>query len=203
MTNMEDYEREIEPLKRRLHRIALTPGCTLLELGMGTGPNLRYQNACPEVHVTGIDVNTAMAPYARQAADAAALPQSRLRLVTGDIQNMPFQDSSFDVVVSTLVLCSVENVATVLAHVARVLKPGGRFLFIEHVLAPSSDCFLQLQQRLLDPLQQLVADRCHLTRDTGAAIASSGHFTSVEAEEPFSVARAGLIAPTAAGIAYI
>jgi hypothetical protein len=47
MTNMEDYEREIEPLKRRLHRIALTPGCTLLELGMGTGPNLRYQNACP------------------------------------------------------------------------------------------------------------------------------------------------------------
>lgn len=47
MTSMEDYEREIEPLKRRLHRTALTPDCAVLELGMGTGPNLRYQAACP------------------------------------------------------------------------------------------------------------------------------------------------------------
>lgn len=62
---------------------------------------------------------------------------------------------------------------------------------------------LQLQQRLLDPLQQLAADRCHLTRDTGAAIAASGRFTSVDAELPFYVPGAGLIAPTAAGIAYL
>lgn len=203
MTSMEDYEREIEPLKRRLHRTALTPGCTVLELGMGTGPNLRYQAVCPGVQVTGIDVNTAMAQYAHRAAESAGLPQDQLRLVNGDIQNLPFDNASFDVVVSTLVLCSVGDVSAALSEAARVLRPGGRLLFIEHVVAPSQDRLLQLQQRLLDPLQQLSADRCHLTRDTGATIAASGCFATVDAEEPFYVQGAGLIAPTAAGIAYI
>lgn len=203
MTSMEDYEREVEPLKRRLHKTVLEPGCTVLELGMGTGPNLRYQAACPGVHVTGIDVNTAMAQYAQQAAESAGLPQNQLRLVTGDIQKMPFEDDSFDVVVSTLVLCSVADVSSVLSEAARVLRPGGRFLFIEHVLAPPSNRLLQWQQQLLDPLQQLAADRCHLTRDTGATIAACGRFATVDAEQPFYVPGAGLIAPTAAGVAYL
>ena len=58
-----------------------------------------------------------------------------------------------------------------------------------------------MQQRLLDPLQQLAADRCKLTRDTGGAIARSGLFARVDSET-FSVPGAGLIAPHVAGIAY-
>lgn len=61
----------------------------------------------------------------------------------------------------------------VLAEVARVLKPGGQLLLIEHVVAQQLG-LLQLQQRLLDPLQQLLADRCHLTRDTAAVLHTSG-----------------------------
>lgn len=55
------------------------------------------------MHVTGVDVNSAMAPYARDAAGAAGLPPERLRLLTGDVQALPFGDGSFDVVVCTLV----------------------------------------------------------------------------------------------------
>jgi len=203
MTEMQDYEREVAPLKGRLFAAALAPGAEVLELGMGTGPNLRYEAECSEVHVTGVDVNSAMAPYAREAAQTAGLPLQRLTLVTGDVGALPFKDDSFDVVVCTLVLCSVPDVLGPLAEAARVLRPGGRFLYIEHVLAPPSDRVLQVQQRLLDPLQQLAADRCHLTRDTGAVIQGCGHFSRVDAMAPFVVPGAGLIGPHAAGIAYV
>jgi hypothetical protein len=66
----------------------------------------------------------------------------------------------------------VANPAQALAEVCRVLKPGAPVLLIEHVIAPELD-WLQLQQRLLDPLQRLLADNCHLTRDTAAEIISA------------------------------
>lgn len=64
---------------------------------------LRLDFVAQGVHVTGIDVNTAMAQYAQQAAESAGLQQDQLHLVNGDIQSLPFKDGSFDVVVSTLV----------------------------------------------------------------------------------------------------
>lgn len=71
------------------------------------------------------------------------------------------------------VLCSVPSPQQVLREVHRVLKPGGQLLLIEHVIAPQLG-LLQLQQRLLNPLQRLLADNCHLSRDTAAVVQSSG-----------------------------
>jgi hypothetical protein len=71
------------------------------------------------------------------------------------------------------VLCSVSQPAQVLSELLRVLKPGGQLLVIEHVIAPQLS-LLQLQQRLLDPLQRLLADNCHLTRDAAATLLASG-----------------------------
>jgi hypothetical protein len=70
------------------------------------------------------------------------------------------------------VLCSIPQPQAVLSELLRVLKPGGQLLLIEHVMAPQLG-FLQFQQRLLDPLQRLLADNCHLTRDTAAALRST------------------------------
>ena len=95
------------------------------------------------------------------------------------------------------VLCSVPSVQRALAEVRRVLKPGGKFLFIEHVVAP--DTQLRLLQHLLNPLQQATADGCHLDRDTLSSIQSAG-FATVDASR-FAVPGLGLIGPHVAGIA--
>ncbi|XP_033130264.1 methyltransferase-like protein 7A isoform X2 [Brassica rapa] len=79
---------------------------------------------------------------------------------------IPLEDSSVHAVVGTLVLCSVADVTRTLNEIKRVLRPGGVYLFIEHV-AGEDGSFLRLVQNVLDPLQQVVADGCHLTRCTG------------------------------------
>ena len=99
------------------------------------------------------------------------------------------------------VLCSVPNVQSALAEVKRVLKPGGKFLFIEHVLAPEPDRKLRLFQHILNPLQQATADGCHLDRDTLKSIQSAG-FAHVDASS-FVVPGLGLIGPHVAGIATV
>jgi len=82
-------------------------------------------------------------------------------------------DESFDAVVSTLVLCSVRDVHGALREIFRVLRPGGRLLFVEHVAAhPDSRRFAW--QRRLEPLWKRVAGNCHLTRDTEGALRRAG-----------------------------
>ena len=68
-------------------------------------------------------------------------------------------------VIGTMVLCSVSSVQQSLSEVYRVLKPGGRYIFTEHVAAPDNKPLLTMAQQLADPLQQLLAEGCHLTRD--------------------------------------
>ncbi|KAJ6801197.1 methyltransferase-like protein 7A [Iris pallida] len=87
---------------------------------------------------------------------------------------LPIEDNSVDAVIGTLVLCSVKDVGVALREVRRVLKPGGLYLFIEHVAAREGS-LLRLMQSILDPLQQLLSDGCHLTRETGSLI-SEGTF---------------------------
>ncbi|CAM9816962.1 unnamed protein product [Laminaria digitata] len=92
-----------------------------------------------------------------------------LRGVGGVAEDLPFDSGSFDAVVSTLVFCSVVDPSLALREVSRVLRPGGKFLFVEHIHAQEEGLSifgLRQQQDLLDPLQQQVADGCHLTRET-------------------------------------
>ena len=115
--------------------------------------------------------------------------------VSGDTTGQKFKTACLQV------LCSVPNVESALAEVKRVLKPGGKFLFIEHVLAPAPDRKLRLFQHILNPLQQATADSCHLDRDTSKSIQSAG-FANVDASS-FVVPGLGLIGPHFAGIATV
>lgn len=115
----------------------------------------------------GVDPNAAFAARAAEAADAAGV---ELELVNATAESLPFASASADVVVSTFCLCSVRSPHAVLAEAARVLRPGGRLLLLEHVSAAAGTP-LARKQRALDPLQQALAGNCHLTRRTGALLA--------------------------------
>jgi ubiquinone/menaquinone biosynthesis C-methylase UbiE len=128
----------------------------VLEIGAGTGANLRHYP--PQVKLTLTEPDPHMRKRLPDAAGAAA-------------EELPFAGGSFDAVVSTLVLCSVRDPARALAELLRVLKPGGRLLFIEHVAGEASR--LRWQRRV-EPLWKRLMGNCHMTRDTLAEIERAG-----------------------------
>ena len=125
------------------------------------------------IKITGLEPNPAMFPHAHKQAADLHLPEDSLDLVMGYLEKLPFADDTFDVVVCSLVLCSVEYQEAALQEVIRVLKPGGVFLFEEHVAAGAPGLKARLQ-RFFDPMQRFFGDGCHLTRHTGAAIEAAG-----------------------------
>ena len=88
-------------------------------------------------------------------------------------EELPFAEGSFDVVVSTLVLCSVSDAARALLEVHRVLRPGGELIYLEHVGAGAGSS-LHRWQRFIEPVWKRLCDNCHLTRDTAKLIEASG-----------------------------
>ena len=165
---------------------------TVVEIGAGAGPNAAY--LAPGTRWVAVEPNVHFHPRLREEALARGL---HLQIVGGVAERLPLGAGSADAVVSTLVLCSVDRLAGALAEVRRVLKPGGRFVFIEHVAAPEGSRLRRWQRRLRGPWG-VVADGCRPDRETLEAIRQAG-FASVEAER-FRL-RAGLVAPHVAGVA--
>jgi len=159
------YERMVAERKRALFAGI---GGNVLEIGPGTGPNLVYYPS--GIHWLGVEPNPYMYPHLRTAAARAGL---QVDLRPGMAERLPAEDNSMDAVVSTLVLCSVRDPEGVLQEVRRVLKPGGRFLFLEHAAAPPGTR-LRKVQAFIRPLWKIIGDGCHPDRDTGPAIAHAG-----------------------------
>jgi ubiquinone/menaquinone biosynthesis C-methylase UbiE len=140
----------------------------VLEIGAGTGLNLAHYPR------TGVDRLVLSEPdhhMARRLRGRAADAPAPVEVVTADGEELPFGEASFDTVVATLVLCSVADPALVLVEVARVLRPGGRFLFLEHVRA--HDAGLARWQDRLTPLWKVLAGNCHPNRSTLATLRAS------------------------------
>ncbi len=104
----------------------------VLEVAVGTGRNLDHYPA--DVHLTGIDLSPEMLARARERASKVR-PDANLR--EADAQQLPFDDASFDTVVCTFSLCSIPDDRVAVAEMARVLRPGGRLLLVEHVASPN------------------------------------------------------------------
>jgi SAM-dependent methyltransferase len=140
----------------------------VLEIGGGTGFNLEhYPRELDELVVT--DPSEGM--LGRLERRAAHVPPP-VRLVRAPAEQLPFEDASFDTVVSTFVLCSVDDQDAALAEIRRVLAPGGRFLFLEHVRA--DDPRLARRQDRLERPWGFVAFGCHPNRPTGERIEAAG-----------------------------
>ena len=144
-------------------------GGVVLEIGAGTGANLRlYPPAVRRIVLTEPDpaMRRRLLRAARRARD------SRVVVSGAPVERLPAADGSIDAVVSTLVLCSVPYLATALAEVRRVLRPGGALVFLEHVAAERPDRLAW--QRRIEPLWSPLTGNCHLTRRTEQAIVAAG-----------------------------
>ncbi|CAN6233467.1 unnamed protein product [Urochloa humidicola] len=195
---MKSYEAEIAGYKAKLFSQLPAARKNILELGVGTGPNFKYYASDEGVNVIGVDPNKHMEDYARSAAVSAGLPSSSFTFQRGVAEALPAEDNSMDVVIGTLVLCSVNDIDMALREVYRVLKPGGLYLFVEHVAAPDGS-LLRFVQSAFDPLQQFVADGCHLTRKTGENIRDVG-FSSLSLDS-VRLSNAYIISPHVYGVA--
>jgi ubiquinone/menaquinone biosynthesis C-methylase UbiE len=114
-------------------------------------------------------------------------------------ERLPFEDASFDTVVSTLVLCTVDNPKAAVAEAHRVLKPGGALLFIEHVRDGEGSSRARWQDRLERPWGW-VAGGCHPNRDTAGVLAASFNDVNVDPSE-FPGSGTALVKPLISGAA--
>ncbi|NJK51101.1 class I SAM-dependent methyltransferase [Candidatus Gracilibacteria bacterium] len=131
----------------------------VLEIGFGTGLNLSYYPPQIQKLIT-VDPNPGMNRRARKRIEESNIIVDN-RVLSGE--DLPFEDESFDSVVSTWTLCSIPNVDRAIAQIYRVLKPGGKFFFIEHGL--SNEPNVRVWQNRLTPIQKVIADGCHLNRN--------------------------------------
>ena len=153
-------------LRERRRVLLQTARGRVLEIGAGTGLNLpHYGEGVTELVLT--EPSPHMAKRLRRALD-----DRPARVVETPAEELPFDDQSFDCVVSTLVLCSVGDPGRAVAEMSRVLKPGGRVLFIEHVRAEDPK-LARWQDRLRKPWG-LVGDGCRPNRDTVATLKAGG-----------------------------
>lgn len=142
----------------------------VLEVGAGTGANLPY---FPQAVRELVLVEPERILRGRLRRRLPAQPLWRVRVERRPLERLRFPSEHFDTVVSTLVLCSLPQPAHALTQMLRLLRPGGKLLFIEHVAACDRPRRLRWQQ-LLEPLWKRVFGNCHLTRDTATLIEAAG-----------------------------
>lgn len=148
-------------------RVVSSAAGRVLEIGVGSGLNLPlYGGEAREV--LALEPVPQLLAIARPRA-ISAVP---VRFIEGSAEAIPLRDESIDTVISTWTLCTIPRPTLALAEMRRVLRPGGRFLFVEHGLAPENG--VQQWQDRVTPLWQRVSGGCHLNRPIRSLIEESG-----------------------------
>jgi ubiquinone/menaquinone biosynthesis C-methylase UbiE len=150
----------------------------VLEIGFGTGLNLPHY----PVHarkITAVDPNPGTLRLAEKQLAASPI-QVEHRVLSSE--RLPMADGSFDSIVSTFTLCSIKDIAAALREVRRVLKPDGRFFFLEHGLSPETR--IARWQHRLTPLMRVIGEGCHLDRPIRRLVEQAG-FRVAHCEEHY------------------
>lgn len=192
------YDRISAPMERkglaeqRRHLLGSLTG-DVLEVGAGTGRNVALY---PDTIAT-LTLTEPSPPMVDKLREQVALVASDATVVAAPAERLPFADDSFDAVVTTLVLCSVDDLDGAVAEMHRVLRPDGRLVVVEHVATTGGPSTLQ---RLCDPAQHVLGRNCHLTRDIRSALNRGGFDTSGVLDAVLPGAPAALF-PAITGIA--
>jgi ubiquinone/menaquinone biosynthesis C-methylase UbiE len=167
-------------LREMRHGLLAQASGRVLEVGAGTGLNAAHYPA-------GLDrlvLTEPEAPMAKRLrAKVDELGRADVEVVEAGADALPFPDDSFDTVVSTLVLCTVPSVGAALSEVRRVLAPGGRLLFLEHIRNP--DPKRARTQVRWNPIQQRIAGGCNCNRNTPDLLRNAGFTLTGMQIEPF------------------
>jgi len=165
----------------------------VLEIGAGAGANFSYYPK--NIHWIGVEPNPFMHQYLEQEADDREI--KNIELCRGTAEQLPVKDNTIDSVVSTHVLCSVNNLDRSLQEIQRILKPGGSFIFLEHVAADCGTWNRRIQDSI-EPVWKVMFDNCHPNRNTWTALDNAG-FESVNYQQ-FSLSLP-IVSPHIAGVA--
>ncbi len=176
---MSFYERKIlpkfldmmmkTPESEKLRQEVLAPARgRLLDIGFGSGLNVAHYPK-EVTSVVGIEPNPGMEKLARQRISAATMP---IEFKIGSGESLPFKDGSFDTVVTTLTLCTIDDVETALREARRVLAPDGRYVLLEHGLADEAN--VQKWQRRLNGINMKMLGHCRLNRPISTLVTDAG-----------------------------
>jgi len=166
----------------------------VLEVGTGTGPTLRLLADNAKItSFTGVDLSNGMLDVARDVAQGVPFPVELRRMDGG---RLDFPDATFDTVTTSLMLCTVPDPDLTLREMARVCKPGGRIVLLEHVRARNP--LLIAMQKALTPLQVRMLG-CHLDRPTDRLVHDLGFRVERESTRFFRVFRLIVARPPSEG----
>lgn len=168
----------------------------VLELGCGTGANLEFY---PETVKRLVLIEPNVHMRKKLQAKISSTKQTNIELLNDKAESISLPDASLDAVVCTLVLCSVKHLDKTLSEIYRVLRPQGKFFFIEHVAATNNIKRYKWQRRLAF-LWKFIAAGCHITRRTEDAITQAG-FKIVEIDRQSMRGVPAIVRPSIRGIA--
>ena len=153
------------------HRRAIVPQAegVVLEVGLGSGTNLPFYDAARVERVIGVEPSAGMRVKARRAIARQAVP---VELLDAPGEALPLDDNSVDTVLLTFTLCTIPDAPAALAEMRRVLRPGGKLVFLEHGLAP--DAGVARWQRRVEQVWKRIGGGCHLARPMDRLIAQGG-----------------------------
>ena len=140
----------------------------VLEIGVGSGLNLPFYRP-PVREVLALEPAPRLVTMARSASHGASIPVSFLE---ASAEAIPLEDHCVDTIVTTWTLCSIPRAAAALADMRRVLRPGGKLLFVEHGLAPDEG--VRRWQDLMTPAWRCISGGCHLNRPIRSMIEGAG-----------------------------
>jgi ubiquinone/menaquinone biosynthesis C-methylase UbiE len=158
-------QRDLVPYRNRV--VPAAEG-RVLEIGIGSGINLPFYAASVE-RVIGLDPSPKLLAMTRETARASSVP---IALIESSAETIPLCDNSVDTVVTTWTLCSIPDAPRAVREMRRVLRSGGRLLFVEHGRAPDSG--VRWWQDRLTPIWKPFSGGCHLNRAIGELIEGAG-----------------------------
>lgn len=165
LINLAMRNKDLEVYRRRM--VPLAEG-RVLEIGIGSGLNLPFYSSNMR-QVIGLEPSSKLVAMTRRMARSISRP---VELIEGSAEDIPVETAAIDTVITTWTLCSIADAGAALREMRRVLKPGGRLLFVEHGRAPDHN--VEWWQDRLTPAWKHIAGGCHLNRAIAGLIEDSG-----------------------------